>query len=321
MKSTRFACIVVCALALASLALSSCATSVPVVVDHPPRINSMASVKSVAVQDFTGMNPRRVNNTIDGIHPVFSFFEGGRTVASLVTDEFRNLIKKSRTMGLFDYSPSRFRPGAMPDAIISGEVTDYSITTTITVDTRTTSSGLKYNVWTTKKEMTLGFVYSVVEYSTGRQLDKLFKRGSTSRSEELREPKYASIDEYDMTRSILGQIMPSVEKELMPWSETVYLELQGEDKNANFKKADELVKNRQYDAAVLIYMDEYNNRNNPKAGYNAALLIYAMGDRSRAMGMMKSIAERYGFAKARESYEWMRKTEEDEMKLRAASGQ
>jgi hypothetical protein len=320
MKFPRTALALACTLMLAVMALSSCATSVPVTVDHPPSI-AMGSIKSVAVQDFMGIAPRRVDRSVDGVNPAFSRYESGRGIAALVTDEFRNLIKKSRSLGLFDYAPGRFMPGAIPDAVIGGEVTDYTITTSVTVETRSPSNAPQYKVWVTRKEMSLGFVYTVIEYATGRQIDKIYKRGSDTRSDERREPTSVYIDENDMTRRILGQIMPGVERELLPWSETVYLSLEGDDRNPNFKRADDLVKNRQYDAAVLIYMDEYNNRQNFKAGYNAALLIYAMGDRYRAMDMMKTIAERYGFSKARDSYNWMRKTDEDEQKLRQASGQ
>ncbi len=320
MKSPRTACVLACTLLLAGLALSSCATSVPVTVDHPPSI-AMGSIKSVAIQDFLGIAPHRIDRTVDGVSPVFTRYESGRGIAALVTDEFRNLIKKSRGLGLFDYAPGRFMPGAMPDAVIGGEVTEYTITTSVTVETRTPSSAPAYKVWVTRKEMSLGFVYTVIDYATGRQIDKIYKRGSDTRSDERKEPMVSIIEENDMLRRILGQIMPAVEKELMPWSETVYLSLEGDNKNPNFKRADDLVKNRQYDAAVLIYMDEYNNRQNYRAGYNAALLIYAIGDRGRAMDMMRTIAERYGFSKARDSYNWMRKTEDDERKLRQASGQ
>lgn len=315
MKFFKSATILLIGLSLAAITLSSCATSVPVIVDHPPRI-AMGTIRTVAVQDFIGMTPRQVNQGIDGIKPVFNIFEGGRNASAIVTDEFRNLIKTSRKLGLFDFSPGRYTPGGTPDAIISGEITDFSITTTVSTETRTEASGLQYKVFVTKKEVTLGFVYTVTEYSTGRLIDKIFKRGSDSRREEKRDPVPVNIDEYGMIKNIMSRIMPEVQKELMPWSETVSLSLEQNDKNPRFKQADELVKNRQYDAAVKVYMDEFTARQDPAAGYNAAVLIYAMGDRARAMSMMKDIAERFGYAKARSSYEWMRKTEEDEKKLR-----
>ncbi len=302
------------ALALAGF-LASCATSIPVTVDHPSRID-MGSIRTIGVQPFLGRSPNYIDRVPDGIRPGFKSYDHGRNVGIFVSDAIRQTLARSGRYSVLDMSSSRFPGSPKPDAYIAGEILDYSISNTLAIDVRTDKNGIRITYWITRKEVHLSFVYSLIDNQTGRVIDRVYKEGKASDQAERSDFLFVPFDDYSLLGRIMDRIIPEIEKELMPWRETVHLSFEMKDDDPQYKVADGLVKNHQYGRAYDIYMDAYRRMGDYRAGYNAALLLFAMDRKEEAIGQMKEIADRYDFSKAKYQYLWMLEAYEDEHQVR-----
>jgi hypothetical protein len=170
--------------------------------------------------------------------------------------------------------------------------------------------------WRTTKELHLSFSYSLVEAAGGRVVDTLYKEGSASDEADSFVQARRKIDEYSLVRTILEKLMPGIERELMPWNETVRLSFEMRDNDPDFKAADGFIRKRDLPKAYEIYMYLWRSKGDYRAGFNAALLLFGMNRKHEAIGQMKEIAEVNGFARAREQYRWMLDAYRDERKVK-----
>lgn len=300
---------------LLALMLSACATSIPVTVEHPSLVD-MKGITSISVLDFSDRRPRFFDSYPEGISPMFRVLEKDRNVGLIVSDAIRRSITRSGRYRVIDVpaweKPYRFGV----DAYIDGSISDYSITNSLSIVVRKDSKGNDVRYWVVRREMRLAFSYRVVEASTGRILDSLQKEGSTFETTDKREFEVVVFNDYDMLQRILDRIIPEIQKEILPWSEQAYLTIQNNDKEPKFKLAEEYVKNKQYEQAVNLYLDLYRNKNEHLAGYNAALVLFAMNQKERAIELMRQVSDVYNYPKAKYYYTWMLNAYEDERKVR-----
>ncbi len=307
----------VCLLALICLSCLSCATSIPVIVDHPPEIDTSA-IDCIAVQPFSqnGVRVMHISTDIPDLSPGSAFMEP--EIGNIVSDSIAQILRRSRGFTVVDPINPLSSGSSIPDARITGKILDYTVIEGFKKLVRTEEDGSTTTFWRTTKELRLSFSYSLVEAASGRVVDTLFKEGSAIAESDSFVPARKTIDEKSLARRIMEKLARGIERELMPWNETVYLAFETKDNDSDYKAAEGLVRNRDYLNAYDIYMYRWRSKGDFRAGFNAALLLFGMNRKQEAIRQMKEIADKYGFARAKEQYRWMLDAYKDERKVKDA---
>lgn len=144
------------------------------------------------------------------------------------------------------------------------------------------------------QEVSMEFSYSILDLRTNQIIATRYERGERrlvtpiEDKETFRPPKL-----YDLYELIITDISSRIRYQLAPRIEREYRYLEkDETRNMVMETADQLVKDRNYDQALSLYLEIWHSSRNYAAGYNAAVLYEVMGQLQQAVSFMQDVANR-----------------------------
>lgn len=138
------------------------------------------------------------------------------------------------------------------------------------------------------REVRLNVVYEIIDAQT----DKVLGVKSYNIQTESNEYEFRSYvpSTPDMLSSQLPQVVRLIMHDLQPYTITKSLTLlDGKPKTDDMKYAKKLAKARYFDEAYEIYTKVYEETGMYQAGYNAAIILEAMGDLDGAEALMEDV--------------------------------
>lgn len=295
---------------------SGCATTVVAKVKRPAEID-IPGAKSVSVLSF------KTEKTND-IWAFFStFFEEEREtdrIARFLSDELNDLFIED------DYY-SLIEPRTVKKAIDNGNeipcdvyVTGYIEYYDSDIEKRKRSKkddeGNEKVWYEFYRRVSCRIVYQIVESKTNKIL--------YINSRELR----ATSGDYDSRYSVpsgdrllesdLRSFAKSIVRKMQPYYENVtFTLLSDKTKDPAMKYANELAKKSYISESCDAFLDLYDQKGYMEAGYNAAMLLYALGDYYYARDLMQEIADVYHSSKAMDRVHEINKDIEKNERLKA----
>ena len=107
---------------------------------------------------------------------------------------------------------------------------------------------------------------------------------------------------YYMVKDDIDSFIFSLMKDLQPYKEYKSITLlEDKTKNTRMEEADKLAKDGNYKASYKAFLSIYDDINQFEAGYNAAMLLMAMGDLRGAESLMSEVYNNFGNPKAIEA--------------------
>jgi tetratricopeptide (TPR) repeat protein len=91
---------------------------------------------------------------------------------------------------------------------------------------------------------------------------------------------------------MIDRMLPIIAKQIAPYKEVVYRALmKDKTKDPDMEKANEFVKNNDYDSALDTYLGVWKRSKNPAAGVNAGIMYEALGDLDSALATVKAVVD------------------------------
>ncbi|MDR2783771.1 MAG: CsgG/HfaB family protein [Treponema sp.] len=256
----------------------SCATSIPISVRHPPRMDTNG-IERLALIPFSGPGYQQ-------------------QIAAELTATFREKISE---MGVFKIVEAVVYQPSAADAIFTGEVTNYTVQDGSHQVDRKTKDGKIIQITIYDRKVSLGFTYRLIRGRDGVVIGSrnITVEASDSAQESAGALKLGVSMAMDAARARLGDF----NRELAPWTSMEKLTLDKEtskDKvlKKRMKDAAALVKAGQYKAAQEAYATIYAETGSVAAGYNRALLAQPLDGLEAAISLMSGLYGATGYAKA-----------------------
>lgn len=119
-------------------------------------------------------------------------------------------------------------------------------------------------------------------------------------------------------RDGVDEVLSEVVKQLAPYTviESRYLQ-KDETDSSEMERADTLVKGAMYEEAYEIFITEWEQYNNPAGGFNAAIMLEALGNADAAANLMKEVASKSGNSDAMKEYQRLLEVLEEQKELEA----
>ncbi|MDR2792297.1 MAG: CsgG/HfaB family protein [Treponema sp.] len=263
--------------AAAATFIVSCATSIPITVNHPPKMDTNG-IERLALIPFNGPGNRQ-------------------QIAAELTAVFREKISGTGTFKIVE--SAAYRQGAA-DAVFTGEVTSYTVQDGSHQVERKTKEGKVIQVTVYDRKVSLGFTYRLVRDRDGVVIgSRNVTAGAADSAENSVTLKTGVSMAVNAARSNLGDF----NRELVPWTsaETLVLDKEtSKDKalKARMKDAAALVKAGSYKAAQEAYAAIYAETNSVAAGYNRAILAHPLDGLEAAISLMSDLYGATGYSKA-----------------------
>ena len=179
------------------------------------------------------------------------------------------------------------------DVYLTGSINQFN--------TKVTSEVVEnYDVTTTvyyKRTADVSVNYRIIDATTGaivamRKAD--YSRTSSSDTDEYKLPSA-----YDLLTGELDRLASKIMKEVQPYQETMYLSLlKDKTKDPDFAEADQYAKNGAIELSYEKFQAIYDKTGYYEAGYNAAILLQALGKLEDARDAMKALVAKTGDKKA-----------------------
>lgn len=184
------------------------------------------------------------------------------------------------------------------DAIIMGSVDvmeseDETYDKTVTKYDSTLKKNVTSKVPYVKRTARLVFSYRVILTNDGRMLaSKSFDKTET---DEQPVEKRANLQKPEsLYQRIVDEIMPTIRKQIAPYTVNEYWFLmKDKTKDARMEQANNFVNGSLYDKALDLFLTVWQENENVAAGYNAAIMFYALGDIDTALEMMERVLDKY----------------------------
>jgi curli biogenesis system outer membrane secretion channel CsgG len=264
----------------------SCATSIPITVNHPPLMDTNG-IERLVIRPFEGSGD-------------------GRRVAEALTLIFRDKINGTGTFKVVEhagYTPNK----GLADAILTGIVTGYKVEDSShkVKRTRKGCNGESYEVDVTiyDRKLSLEFTYRIINDRDGTVVRNGERTISCTASDS--NEKHSDLQSgLSLAKSAAEGELANFNREVVPWTSTESLKLEKESSGnsaikARMKEADALVKAGNVKAAQEAYAQIYAETRSPAAGYNAAILAQPLDGLDTAISLMSALVNDTGYSKAR----------------------
>ena len=284
----------------AAICLCSCATQVKVVVDRPAELN-MNGANSIAILPIQANEPEKTE-TINFL----GFFSITRKTSTPSTREqladylTNSLTTKLLSTSYYQVVDSSMVEGALKagnkppvDVYLTGSINQFN--------TKVSSEAVENDDGTTtiyyKRSADISVNYRIIDATTGaivamRKAD--YSRTSSSDTDEYKLPSA-----YDLLTRELDGLASKIMKEVQPYQETMYLSLlKDKTKDPEFAEADQYAKNGAIQLSYDKFQVIYDKTGYYEAGYNAAILLQALGRLEDARDAMQALVAKTGDKKA-----------------------
>lgn len=311
------------AVVVMSLSFVSCATSVKVDVVRPAELD-LNGANSIAILPFRPSlyhghyEPRRGHRL-----SILDFFFGFNDVnpeeqhaISLLKAEIEEGLMGSKYLKLISSSAVesaiRNSKDVPADVYLTGEVIDFSVMDKkienqrkVTVDhskDRDFDDGTEREAESAKEEayvievefkryVTMEFRYQIVDSKTNEIIS--FKTVEISDNSFAEKNPRELPSPYSIIKDEIQYSARKILKEIQPYTVTKYLELMSySSKNIDMKYADELADRGYVQEAFEKFREIYDNQMIYEAGYNAAMLLEALGQLEEAEALMEEVSKK-----------------------------
>ena len=285
---------------VAAICLCSCATQVKVVVDRPAELN-MNGANSIAILPIQANEPEKTE-TINflGFFTILRKSSTPSTREQLADYLTNSLTSKLLSTSYYTVVDSAMVEGALKagnkppvDVYLTGSINQFN--------TKVTSEVVENDDGTTtvyyKRTADVSVNYRIIDATTGaivamRKAD--YSRTSSSDTDEYKLPSA-----YDLLTGELDRLASKIMKEVQPYQETMYLSLlKDKTKDPDFAEADQYAKNGAIELSYEKFQAIYDKTGYYEAGYNAAILLQALGKLEDARDAMKALVAKTGDKKA-----------------------
>ncbi|MAG13713.1 MAG: hypothetical protein CMN78_03850 [Spirochaetales bacterium] len=319
--------IVVVGLVLVTLVFFGCTTSVPLVVQKPAEVN-MVGARRIAIMDFgypvqgtvyvsfadlfkaallRAYNlPRNAARTVE--QRIAQYTTDRLIITLLDTNYFEIISPRHLAAALpseIDSRMSAVQVGnrVKAEAIIVGDITemgarDETVKETYTKKDEKTGKPITRIRRFLERTVTLALDYRVVNVKTGAIMATKYLSGTKKDRKPLGDDsiKPAVV----LYQEIVDDLLPVISKQLAPYEVTEYRYLlNDETEDPRMEMADEFVKAGAYDAALELFLEVWDDEENPAAGFNAAIMHEAVGEIERAIEQMARTLKMIAGAQAR----------------------
>ncbi len=285
---------------VAAICLCGCATQVKVVVDRPAELN-MNGANSIAILPIQANEPEKTE-TINflGFFTILRKSSTPSTREQLADYLTNSLTSKLLSTSYYTVVDSAMVEGALKagnkppvDVYLTGSINQFN--------TKVTSEVVENDDGTTtvyyKRTADVSVNYRIIDATTGsivamRKAD--YSRTSSSDTDEYKLP-----GAYDLLTGELDRLASKIMKEVQPYQETMYLSLlKDKTKDPDFAEADQYAKNGAIELSYEKFQAIYDKTGYYEAGYNAAILLQALGKLEDARDAMKALVAKTGDKKA-----------------------
>lgn len=244
---------VVCAVIMFSLYFAGCATYVPIKSVRPPTIDT-SNIQRLAIKDFEN------RSSIGG--PV------GAQITQYLTDKSREIIPAAGKFTIVAAAD----PNA--DGVFTGELRSISWKDSASRSERKDKNGNIIVTITHRREISLSFVYTVIDSRSGTSLGQISKQGSTSTTSS---DQSTLTDLLTLAKSIVDTQLRSLQSDIVPTIVSTSHRLMDETSKDKFvkqrmKAASVIVKNGNYVEAIRQYDEIDSEYGSTAARTNAKLL-------------------------------------------------
>ena len=281
--------------------LTGCATSVKVTIERPAELD-LNGAKTVGMLPFQAKSTSDMGGRNDAIIVVMYFFgfhdwyydqddEDRKQLADLLTRKLQEELSKSTYLELVDSNRIQYAlsagSAAPCDVYLTGAISRFETSVETIVRERSYAEGKKQVPYYFRR-IEAELMYQVVDAHTNRVVSyKTVPINLESHEVEARE----SVDSvYSLGRSTFEELAYTILRQLQPYTVDKYLYLLSDPhKDEDMKYADEVVKAGSVEYAKDLFMDLYVKRGYMEAGYNAAILLEALGDLEGARDLMQEV--------------------------------
>lgn len=279
----------------ASLCCFSCATQVKVIVERPSEFD-MNGANSISVLPVQAKEPDT------GKIGFLAFFtavskkqnmSSREMLANYLTNSLTSKLISSSYYKVIDSSmvesALRSRKKVPVDVYITGAISRLS--SKVKKETVTNEDGTSTDYY--KQTAEISVVYKVIDAKTGEILGMHTADYSDTSAKEEKESSLPGT--YKLLVSEMDSLARKIMREIEPYQTTLYLTLlKDKTKDPLFAEADQYAKNGELQLSYEMFHSIYEQTDYFEAGYNAAILLEALGRLEDARDEMQVLLARSG---------------------------
>jgi len=289
------------------LLILSCATTVPVTVTRPARLD-LQGAKTIAVLPFQTSRAKTFDSTgsvyIDVINLLVYAGSGDDPnqidAVQQLTETLTEDLSHSEYLTLIDADTVKqaleAKEKAPVDVYLTGQIThfDYS---TMADDRTELVNGKSRPVRYFYKKVTATISYKIIDSETNRVIG--YRTADIGRTAGPERDILMLPSPYNIIRNDLDSVAVQILKDIQPYHTTLSLKmLKSKNKSVGIKAADNLVKKGMIAEAETAYYSIYQSDKDFAAGYNAAKLMQAEGKLEDAKKLMNELVTTTGSKQA-----------------------
>lgn len=274
--------------ALSIFMLISCSTTVSTTVTRPAELD-MHGARTIAVLPFQKYSPSGFmsGNSKEKDREECCEYISTELEERLANVEYYTLESSTRVKVAIE-------KGRTPpvDVYITGYINRFTDNVTVSEHKSKNDDDEEVIEHVYTRDIDMDIVYQIVDATSNLVLHKNSKSFNASDRAYSRNTLKST---FDLTRPYLDSFVSELLKKIQPYEEKVYFTLlESKSKDPEMKLAMKLADNNQIDAACDKFLSIYEETGDFTAGYNAAILLEAMGDLYEARDIMKYLADETG---------------------------
>lgn len=281
--------------------LAGCATTVRVAIERPAELD-LNGAKTVGMLPFQAKASDSIggrNNAVVAVLEFFGYFDwfydqddqDRQQLADLLTRTLQQELSTSQYLDLVDTNriQAALTSGTpVPcDVYLTGAISRFDTSIETVVRERNYSEG-KQRVTYYYRHLEAELMYQVIDASTNRVISYKTVPIDLDSYEVTKRSDVESV--YSLGRKTFEECAYTIMKQLQPYTVEKYLSLLSDKhKDPDMDYADEVVKSGNTEYAESLYEELYVSRGYMEAGYNAAILLEAMGNLEDARDLMQEV--------------------------------
>ncbi len=302
----------------------SCATVVTVERERPAELNlNGANTISVLPIQTSMFDSRNRYDFLGFYRHNWDRRDPKQEIASYITEELQNRLIKSDYLTLIDSKRVEMaieNDNEIPcDVYLSGYITNWEDE----VKTNRHVNDDDEVSYTYERRIKFTFVYQILDSETGEIISNKHTDIVTTSSrykDKTDIPTPLEIVKYG--GSSLETLIPRIMNELTPHIERIGLVLmKDKTKDPDFAEADQCAKNGDFETALELFTTIYKKNESFESGYNAAIMLRALGEFEEAEEMMRDVYQKTNNKKALSAINDIKRDRDLEKKFQAQQEQ
>ena len=286
------------------MVFTGCATTLNVRVKRPAKMD-VKDAKTIAVLPFQTpewtmkVGPGKRVNILDWVYDRYHD-DDAWACANYITNTLTKKLfdGKHYTLAEAYTVQNQVMTGKTPsaDIYVSGKIDYLNVYDDVSVNKRTENGKVVYYK-TYSRHVSAGVTYMVIDSKTNMLID-MRTRDLSGFSGERKDPQSLP-SAFSLIKGDLNDVVNAMTRELQPYyvDKSIKL-LSDKSKDPDMKIADEMVKNDLWEEGYNKYKKIYENTGLFEAGYNASMILEALGRYQEAKAIMTELVDTTGNKKA-----------------------